>query len=406
MQQAGFEFRMEIDGCDTVILNTCGFIHSARDEARDYIHSLVELKKQGRIQRIIVRGCMPKFEGIEKLVMEFPDVDEWFGIPNLVKPEEISFKKRRILTEKHVAYLRIADGCDRRCTFCAIPNIRGAFRSEPLESILDDARRLAENGVKELVIVAQETTFWGTDLYGKPHLAELLRELEKIELIRWIRMMYSYPKFFDDDLIELFADGGSGKGKLLPYIDIPLQHANDEILRLMNRHVTKKETEKLLKKLRDRIPNLVFRTSLIVGFPGETDLMFEELLKFVETWKFERAGVFPFSAERGTPAAALGNRVPEQIIERRLECLYKVCERHSTAWATRQKGQILQVQIDGNYVDQSGRNEPNLFIGRTFADAPDIDPVVYVTAEQLKTGSLIPCEILENDGCNLIGVEI
>jgi ribosomal protein S12 methylthiotransferase len=398
LKQSGLEFRTEIDGCETVVLNTCGFLQSARDEAREYIDGLIDLKKQGRIGKIVVRGCMPKFEGTGKLAAEFPGVDEWFGIPDLVTiPGE-----RQILTQKHVAYLRIADGCDRRCTFCAIPDIRGSFRSEPMEPLLDEARKLADAGVKELVVIAQETTFWGTDLYGKPRLVELLRKLEEIDGLRWIRLMYAYPLFFGDDLIDLFA----AKGKLLPYIDIPLQHANDEILHRMNRRVTKKETEELLRKLRSRIDNLVLRTSLIVGFPGETDEMFGELRKFVEKWEFERAGVFPFSPEKGTPAEKFPNRVAPRIVERRLEKLYKLCEQFSVAWANRQKGKILDVQIDGNYTDESGRKETNLFIGRTVSDAPDIDPVVYVTGEHLEPGSLIPCEILETEGCDLVGMKI
>ncbi|MDR2757009.1 MAG: 30S ribosomal protein S12 methylthiotransferase RimO [Planctomycetaceae bacterium] len=406
MRQAGFEFRTELEGCETVILNTCGFLRSARDEARKYLEALIELKNQGHIHRVVVRGCMPKFEGIEKLATEFPEVDEWFGVPNSATQKNVSLNRRETLTEKHVAYLRIADGCDRYCTFCAIPNIRGAFRSEPMESLLEESRQLADAGVRELIVIAQETTFWGTDLYGKPQLTRLLQELERIEGIRWIRVMYAYPQFFDDELIELFAAGGKGEGKLLPYIDIPLQHAGDDILHRMNRRVTRAETEKLLEKLRERIEHLVLRTSLIVGFPGETDELFEELLKFVETWKFERAGVFPFSAEAGTPAANFENRIPQRVIERRFERLYKVCEKYSVGWAVRQKGKILNVQIDDNYSDESGWKEPNLFIGRTFADAPDIDPVVYVTGEHLEHGSLISCEILENEGCDLVGIKI
>jgi ribosomal protein S12 methylthiotransferase len=406
MKQAGFEFRTEPDGCETVILNTCGFLRSARDEARKYLDALIELKNKGNIRRIIVRGCMPKFEGIEKLAAQYPEVDEWFGVPDNVSEKNISVKQRQRLTEKHVAYLRIADGCDRRCTFCAIPNIRGTFSSEPMESVLEEARQLADAGVKELIVIAQETTFWGTDLYGKPQLTRLLQELERIKDIRWIRVMYAYPQFFDDELIELFAAGGKNEGKLLPYIDIPLQHAADDILHRMNRRVTKAETEKLLGKLREQIDHLVLRTSFIVGFPNETDAMFEELLKFVETWKFERAGVFTFSAEAGTPAAKFEHRVPQRVADRRFDRLYKVCEKFSVAWAARQKGKILNVQIDGNYIDESGRKESNLFIGRTFADAPEIDPVVYVTGEHLKNGSLISCEILENEGCDLVGVKI
>ena len=398
LKQAGLEFCTEIENCELVVLNTCGFLQSARSEAREYIRALIDLKKQGNIKRIIVRGCMPAIEKIDRLTIEFPDVDEWFGIPAASEHSA----PRQVLTEKHVAYLRIADGCSRRCAFCTIPVIRGKFRSVPEETIIQEARRLAESGVKELVVIAQETTFWGGDLYGKPQLASLLRKLEAIDGIRWIRLMYAYPQYFEDDLIELFTSGG----KLVPYIDIPLQHANDEVLGRMNRRVTKSETEALLEKLRTRISNLVLRTSFIVGFPGETDAMFQELLRFADRWQFERAGVFRFSAEQGTPAVGLTPKVPTKTIDRRFDQLYKICEKHSTAWATRQKGNILKVQVDGNYVDEFGRKESQLFVGRTVADAPDIDSVVYVTGQQLSGGSLIDCEILETEGCDLVGVAV
>ena len=398
LQQTGLKFRTEVADSELVVLNTCGFLQSARNEAREYIRALIDLKNQGIIRHIVVRGCMPTVENIERLATEFPDVDDWYGIP---LPEEHS-APRHILTEKHVAYLRIADGCSRRCAFCTIPTIRGKFRSVPEETIIQEAHRLAEAGVRELVVVAQETTFWGSDLFGKPQLAVLLRKLENIDSIRWIRLMYAYPQYFEDDLIDLFASGG----KILPYIDIPLQHASDDMLRKMNRRVTKSETEALLDKLRTRIPDLVLRTSFIVGFPGETDSMFQELLHFVDRWKFERAGVFRFSAERGTPATGFAPKVPAKTIDRRYEQLYKRCEKHSTAWANRQKGKILEVQIDGNYTDESGHKEAQLFIGRTAADAPDVDPVVYVTGQQLAGGSLIECEIMETEGCDLVGIAV
>lgn len=405
LKQGGLTFRTEIDGCETVVLNTCGFLRSARDEARDYIRALIDLKRQNRIKRISVRGCMTKHEGIEKLRSEFPDVDEWYSTANEQADNETlnTLPQRELLTVTHVAYLRIADGCNRRCTFCAIPNIRGNFRSVPLEPLLDEAKRLADAGVKELVVIAQETTFWGSDIYGKPRLTELLRKLAAADGIRWIRLMYSYPQYFDDDLIALFAEGG----KLLPYIDIPLQHCNDEILQRMNRRVTKAETETLLETLRNRIPNLVLRTSLITGFPGETDAMFSELQQFVDRWQFERAGVFAFSPERGTAAAGFAGRVPPRVIERRYEALYKTCEKYSLSWARRQKGNVLDVQIDGNYIDDAGRQEPNLYVARTYADAPDIDPVVFVTFSSppvLPLSNLMQCEIVEAEACDLIGV--
>jgi ribosomal protein S12 methylthiotransferase len=414
MRESGFEFRIEPDGSDVVVLNTCGFLKSARDEAREYIRGLIDLKHEGRIKRIIVRGCMTQFEGIRQLTVEFPDVDEWFGTPNNdfhnitintnspTTPIVTSDLSRDILTSDHVAYLRIADGCSRCCSFCTIPAIRGRFRSETMVSLLAESHRLAQRGVKEIVIIAQETTFWGTDLPLRYSLAELLERIEEIDGIRWIRLMYAYP-LFDDDLIELFVRSE----KLLPYIDIPLQHINDTLLRRMNRSVTREATERLLDKLRSKIAQLVLRTSLIVGFPGETDSNFDELVCFVDKWKFERAGVFAFSAEPTTPAAKFEDRVPRVTIERRFKQLTEVCNRNAIAWGKRRKNSIMQVQIDGNYVDDSGYVEPELYIGRTYADAPDIDPIVYVTSHsKLESGSLVNCEILETDGNNLVGIVV
>ncbi|MDR1290425.1 MAG: 30S ribosomal protein S12 methylthiotransferase RimO [Planctomycetaceae bacterium] len=417
MREQGYEFKIEPDGSDAVILNTCGFLKSAREEAREYIRSLIDLKNEGRIKRIIVRGCMTQFEGIGQLTAEFPDVDEWFGVPNvdsqnvqqhkinatsekILTPSEI---ERDILTADHVAYLRIADGCSRRCSFCTIPDIRGKFRSEPMDKLITESKQLAARGVKELVIVAQETTFWGSDLSGQPSLVELLRRIEEIDEIRWIRLMYAYPSGFDDELITLFANGG----KLLPYIDIPLQHINDTMLTKMNRQITRQETERLLDNLRNKIDQLVLRTSLIVGFPGETEEIFNELVSFVSKWQFERAGVFAFSAESKTPAAKFHDQIPNATIERRFQSLTETCNKYTIAWGKRQKNNIMRVQIDGNYVDDSGYVEPNLYIGRTYADAPDIDPIVYVTNNsKLESGCLINCEILETDGCNLVGVVV
>ncbi|MDR1480560.1 MAG: 30S ribosomal protein S12 methylthiotransferase RimO [Planctomycetaceae bacterium] len=412
MREQGYEFQVEPDGSDAVVLNTCGFLKSAREEAREYIRSLIDMKNEGRIKRIIVRGCMTQFEGIGQLSTEFPDVDEWFGIPN--EPQNITPKtnltleqvatpseiERDILTADHVAYLRIADGCSRRCSFCTIPDIRGKFRSEPIDKLIAESKQLAARGVKELVIVAQETTFWGVDLPDQPTLAKLLRRIEEVDGIRWIRLMYAYPSGFDDELIKLFAQGG----KLLPYIDIPLQHINDTILSKMNRRVTRHETEQLIDNLRSKIDQLVLRTSLIVGFPGETDEIFNELVGFVSKWKFERAGVFAFSAESKTPAAKFNDQVPNITIERRFNLLTDVCNKLAAAWGKLQKNNIMQVQIDGNYIDESGYVEQNLYIGRTYADAPDIDPVVYVTNNsKLESGTVVNCEILETDGNNLVG---
>ncbi|MCL2745222.1 MAG: MiaB/RimO family radical SAM methylthiotransferase [Planctomycetaceae bacterium] len=404
MQQNGSVFQHEIDNCETVVLNTCGFLRSARNESRQYIEQLIHLKMKRRIGKIIVRGCMPEMESIDALAEEYPEVDEWFGVP--AKHPDNVIPQRHLLTEKHAAYLRIADGCDRHCSFCAIPKIRGKFHSEPLELLLDEAKQLAAAGAKELIVVAQETTFYGIDLYGKPKLTELLRQLEAIDGFRWIRLMYSAPIHFSDELIDLFADSAKNHGKLLPYIDMPLQHASDAMLKRMNRRITKAETETLLDKLRSKIDNLVLRTSLMAGFPGETDDMLAELVQFVERWKFERAGVFSYSAEEGTPAAGFSEQVPPLVIERRYNRLRAVCRKHSDAWAERQVGNIADVQIDAPYIDENGRKVSDLFIGRTQWDAPDIDPLVYVTGSKLTAGEIVSCEVIENDGSNLAGVVV
>ncbi|MDR2345344.1 MAG: 30S ribosomal protein S12 methylthiotransferase RimO [Planctomycetaceae bacterium] len=441
MREQGYEFNTEPDGSDAVILNTCGFLKSARNEAREYIRSLIDLKKEGRIKRIIVRGCMTQFEGTKQLAEEFPDVDEWFGIP-INTPKNINFNtdkitttdkitadtntdkntntdtdteqisllsykqseiERDILTAKHVAYLRIADGCSRRCSFCTIPDIRGKFRSEPMDKLLMESNQLAQSGVKEIVIIAQETTFWGKDLPENYSLVDLLRRIADIDGIRWIRLMYAYPGFFDNELITFFGQNE----KMLPYIDLPLQHINNTILNRMNRNITQDETEKLLDNLRNKIDQLVLRTSLIVGFPGETNKIFDELVRFVMKWKFERAGIFAFSPEPKTAAAKFNDRIPIPTIERRFRQLTEICNQNAVAWGKRQKNNIVSVQIDGNYIEDSGYVEPNLFIGRTYADAPDIDPVVYVTSDKkIESGKLIKCEILETDGNNLVGIGV
>ncbi|MDR1924702.1 MAG: 30S ribosomal protein S12 methylthiotransferase RimO [Planctomycetaceae bacterium] len=434
MCEQGYKFLVEPDGCDVVVLNTCGFLQSARDEARDYISGLVEMKNSGRIKRIIVRGCMTQHEGKSKLAAEFPDVDEWHGIPSfrgqkvnlnnainlpisqdvLVADSEQAAQVavfglgssgfgREILTYDHVAYLRIADGCSRGCSFCTIPSIRGRYRSEALGDLLFEAKELAARGVKELIVIAQETTFWGMDLPERQRLVDLLRELETVDGIRWIRLMYAYPAFFDAELISHFAQSE----KLLPYIDIPLQHINDTILQQMNRQVTRKETELLLDNLRNEIKDVVLRTSFIVGFPGETDVMFDELVKFVDKWRFERAGVFAFSPEKGTPAANIKKQIPRRIINQRLNRLKDTCAKQTAAYEKKQKGTIINVQIDNNFISEDGHIESNLFVGRTYADAPDIDPVVFVTSgKKLSGGEIVACEILEVDGSDLVGIAL
>jgi ribosomal protein S12 methylthiotransferase len=432
MVEAGFLFCETARRVDVMILNTCGFLNDARNEARAILESLLVEKAEGRIATLIVTGCAVQHER-EVLVNEFPEVDYWFGVFDEFRIGDIARRlldktnidnddgqriflsaerktlfgdaPRHCLTLPHVAYLKIADGCSRLCSYCLIPKIRGAFASRPKEQIIDEAKRLADAGIRELVIIAQETNFWGLDLYGHPMLAELLAELQNISSIDWLRLMYMYPAHFSDALIDQFASGG----KLLPYIDLPLQHCNDEILRKMNRKATKSETETLLGKLRDRIPQLVMRSSFITGFPGETDTMFDELLAFVQTWRFERAGVFQYSREEGTPAAAMPDQIDASVKAERYHRLYELTETQTHEWASRQVGQRLDVLIDQQERDETGRQIPGVFVGRTYADAPTIDPAVIITSQtvgQVAPGQIVPCEIVMTHGVDLIAVPV
>ena len=443
MVEAGFQFRENPSRVDVMILNTCGFLNDARNEAREILESILEQKDAGRIKTVIVTGCAVQYEG-EKLADDFPDVDFWFGVFDefrvgdvmrqtldmtaqavsqnrvfLSREQKTLFdaSPRTRLTLPHVAYLKIADGCSRHCAYCLIPKIRGPYISRPKELIIDEAKRLADEGVREIVLIAQETNFWGIDLYDRPMLAELLDELQNINGFDWLRLMYTYPMHFSDALIDQFAAGG----KLLPYIDLPLQHCNDTILQKMNRKANKHETETLLEKLRNRIPNLVLRTSLITGFPGETDAMFDELLAFVQKWQFERAGVFQYSREEGTVAAKMSDQIDETLKAERHRRLYELTEKMTQNWANRQIERQLEVLVDKQEIDESGEIVPGVHIGRTFADAPTIDPVVVISSDemprrkkgsktgptdQIAPGKIIRCEVVMANGVDLIAVPV
>jgi ribosomal protein S12 methylthiotransferase len=304
------------------------------------------------------------------------------------------------VTPRHMAYLKISEGCDRTCTFCAIPKMRGKHATKPLEEVVREARELAADGVKELVIVAQDTTYYGMDLYGEPRLVELLDALEAVDGIEWIRLMYLYPIHFTDRLIEKIATSR----KIIPYLDMPLQHASDPVLKRMQRRVNRAATEELLEKLRARIPDLVLRTTFITGFPGETREQFAEMVEFVRRWRFERVGVFTYSLEPDTPAARLDGHLPEEEKAARRDELMLTQQAIAHDHARRQVGRILDVIVDR----QSAERE-DVWIGRTKCDAPDIDCVVYVTAPgtsaaQPLTGRIIPVEIVASAGYDLAGV--
>ena len=419
LQLDGYELVQEPAGSDFVVVNTCGFIEQARDESYAAIREMIELKRQGAIRGVIVSGCLAERQK-EALLEELPEIDHLVGVfgreeitkvadrligdlheqRSIFRPAPIRAlpdTDRLRITPRHYAYLKISEGCDRLCTFCAIPKMRGKHASKSVEDIVQEAEQLAADGVRELIIVAQDTTYYGIDLYGQPMLAPLLKRLDQIEGIDWIRLMYFYPMYLSDELIETIASSR----RILPYLDMPLQHINDEMLRRMARRVTRQETETLLAKLREKIPQLVLRTTFITGFPGETDEQFDELVDFVAQQKFQRLGVFVYSREEGTPAAKLPDHLSEEVKNIRRERLMAVQQQVVFDWNHSQIGKQFDVLID-----RPVAGEKNAWIGRSFADAPDVDAVVYVTGENLASGQMVLCEMVASQEYDLIAATV
>lgn len=416
LTQEGYALQAHADGADVVVVNTCGFIEASRQESLSVIREMLELKKQGRIGSVVVAGCLAEREG-ERLLQELPGVDasvgvfgrdqiasavkraaadrheqQWLYRPAQVRDWDDTARLR--ITPRHYAYLKISEGCDRLCTFCSIPSMRGKHVSKPIDKILAEAAELAGDGVRELNIVAQDSTYYGLDLYGKPRLAELLLRLQDVAGIEWVRVLYAYPMYIDDALMGVFADDN----KVLPYLDLPLQHINDRVLKRMSRRVTRAETEQLIRRLRTRIPNLVLRTTMIVGFPGETEGEFQELLEFVHEARFERLGVFAYSFEPNTPSARLDGQLPNKVKDRRRDVLMQAQQEIAFSWAQQQVGKTFEVLIDA-----PDPEIPNHFIGRTYADAPDVDCLVRVKGKHLQPGDLAEVKITAADGYDLIG---
>jgi ribosomal protein S12 methylthiotransferase len=415
----GYELVEDPRGADFAVVNTCGFIEAARQESFAAIDEMLELKRQGKLRGVIVSGCLAERQR-ETLLEARPGIDHLVGV---FGREEVTKVADRLLgglteqrtvfhpapthplpdtarlriTPRHFAFLKISEGCDRLCTFCAIPKMRGKHYTKPMEEVIAEARELVADGVRELVIVAQDTTYYGMDLYGEPRLAELLRELEQVDGLDWIRLMYFYPMYITDELLETIA----GSRRIVPYLDLPLQHINDRMLRRMQRRVNRRETEELLSKLRGAIPNLVMRTTFITGFPGEADEEFDELVEFVAEQRFERLGVFTYSFELDTPAARLPDHVSEELKEERRNRLMEVQQQNAFDWNDAQIGRRLDVLVDAAVPE-----EKNAWVGRSYADAPDVDGVVYVTGEELKTGALVPCEIVARNDYDLVAVAI
>jgi len=420
LQQSGYQLVQKPEESDFVVINTCGFIENARKESFEAIDQMLELKRSGKIRGVVITGCLAERQN-ENLLVERPEIDGLVGvfgrdeIANLVgrimdgldeqrtvfRPAPIralADNMRLQVTPKHFAYLKISEGCDRLCTFCAIPKMRGKHASKPMEDILVEARRLADNGVRELIIVAQDTTYYGIDMFGEPRLRELLEQLDNVDGLDWIRLMYFYPMYIDKPLLDTIAQAK----RILPYIDMPLQHASNPVLKRMSRRVTRESTIEMVTMMRETIANLVLRTTMIAGFPGETDEQFDQLEEFVDSMHFERLGVFTYSIESDTPAARLDEHLPERIKKERRKRLMAVQQKNAFEWCAKQQGKRLSVLLD-----KPVEGALNSWIGRSYADAPDVDACVFVTPSedlQLRAGDLVECEIVSSKEYDLIGV--
>lgn len=414
MDEAGHTIVDYVDGCDVVIINTCGFIDDAKKEAIENILDTVELKKEGIVRKIIVTGCLAQRHK-EEIAQEIPEVDAVIGIgangkilevidevmatTELVESfppqSELPLDGQRILTTpEHWAYLKIADGCSNRCTYCTIPSIRGDMRSRKMENILEEAKQLAEVGVKELIVIAQDTTSYGLDLYGELKLPELLNSLCEIDGIKWIRLLYCYPDRITDELIATIKN----QDKIVNYIDLPLQHANDRILKAMNRRGTSADIRNTIDKLRAEIPDVVIRTTFIVGFPGEDDEAFEDLATFVNEVEFDKLGCFSFSAQEGTPAYDMDGQIEEDVKLRRGDVImqdqFSIMEEKNSE------------KIGNTYKTIVEEYDPytDSYIGRTYMDAPEIDSVVkFTSAKSLEIGDFTDVRIFDFEEYDLLG---
>jgi ribosomal protein S12 methylthiotransferase len=393
-----FQIVEKPEKADLVVVNTCGFIDSAKQESIEKIFEMVELKEKGKVESVYVMGCLSERYKNE-LEKEIPEVDKFFGVEKFEEilntlgvPDRYELLgERELLTPKHYAYLKISEGCDNPCSFCAIPLIRGKHISRPIEEIIKEAKKLAWKGVKEIIIIAQDTTYYGLDIYGKRKLPELLNRLSEIDGIEWIRLMYTFPAKFPTEVLDIMAQNP----KICKYIDIPIQHISDKILKSMRRGITKRKTIELLEKIRETVPEVAIRTSLIVGYPGETEKEFEELLDFVYTFKFDRLGVFTYSQEEGTKAFELGDPVSPEEKERRMALIMNA--QHDIIVEKNEKmiGRKIRVLID--------RKERDFYIGRTQWDAPEIDLEVLVEGNGIKIGNFYEVEIYDIFEYDLIG---
>ncbi len=414
VEKRGYKIVDDEKEADIIVINTCCFIHDAKEESIQTILEMAEYKKGGRLKALIVTGCLAQRYQNE-ILKEIPEVDAVLGTASYHKIAEtieaalrgggfleladingLPFvdTKRLVTTGGHFAYLKIAEGCDKHCTYCIIPKLRGNYRSVPIERLLKEAKELAEQGVKELILVAQETTIYGRDLYGEKSLHILLKELCKISGIRWIRLLYCYPEEMDDRLIQVIKE----EKKICHYLDLPIQHSEDEILKRMGRRTTKEQLISLIRKLREEIPDIVLRTTLITGFPGETTEQHEKLLAFVDEMEFERLGVFTYSPEEDTPAADFSGQVPEEEKEERRAQVMELQQEIVFEQAEEMTGKEVLVMIEGKVADE------NAYVGRTYMDAPGVDGLIFInTDRELMSGDFAKVTVTGAAEYDLIG---
>ena len=410
----GYEMTDDEAQADIIVINTCCFIHDAKEESIQNILEMAEYKKEGKIKALIVTGCLAQ-RYRQEIIDEIPEVDEVLvttaydkildavdaalagehsvlieDVDALPLPEA----KRLVTTGGHYAYLKIAEGCDKHCTYCIIPKIRGSFRSVPMERLIAEAQDLAEQGVKELILVAQETTLYGKDIYGEKSLHKLLSELCKVSGIRWIRILYCYPEEITDELIRVMKE----EPKICHYLDLPIQHANDTILKRMGRRTSKQELIDIIGKLREEIPDICLRTTLITGFPGETQEQHEELMEFVDEMEFDRLGVFTYSPEEDTPAATMPDQIEEEVKEERQAELMELQQEIAFDNAQNMVGREVLVMIEGKVADE------NAYVGRTYLDAPNVDGLIFInTDEELLSGDFARVKVTGALDYDLIG---
>ena len=414
LRRENFEFTDFEEEADVIIVNSCCFIGDAKEESINTILQMAEYRKNGRCKALIVTGCLAQ-RYKDEIISEIEEVDAVLGtssydqIINAIKEafdgnkyEKFMSLDRLIVEEKdrilttggHFAYLKIAEGCNKRCTYCVIPSVRGNYRSVPMEELVDTAKKLADKGVKELILVAQETTVYGMDIYGKKMLPELLDKLCEVDGIVWIRLMYCYPEEITDELIAAIRD----HDKVCNYIDMPIQHCNDRLLKLMGRKTNKAQIKEIAGKLRKEIKDIAIRTTLITGFPSETDEEHEELMDFVDEMEFERLGAFPYSKEEGTPAYSMDGQIPDEIKEKRRDAIMELQQEVAFDNGDKMIGKEILVMIEGKIVDE------NVYIGRTYMDAPSVDGNIFIDSyEELITGDFVKVKVTGSKDYDLIG---